>query len=840
MPTEAFEALAYAGSNHKYEVIVTAADGDEAGIDDGRLAHLPPLPQRVRIIFDGVANLRFLVDGVEQTVLGTSPELAAALDELAENSQGGPINLPMAGAVVASVSLSSGFVVWMLRSGALLASLLAARPAWTNLDPLPIFDRRTDGTDLDLAERGTRTVKATPHLRLSLALVALLLSTVLVADFLNLLPRPEQQIRESRKILGEALAIQLSGAVSNGGSQLIQPTLEEIVRRNDDIVYAALLRRDGLELASFGDPTFVDTTSSDLSSDEDLVIPIYEGDMRWGEARLGFAPDSDWGWRYLGISSATLVLMGFLAAACLLTFYLFMRKALSELDPSKVVPRRVMAAFDVLAEGVLIIDERERIVLANRSFATRIGEEPESMVGKNPTRYDWDLKGDALEELPWQTVLKSGEHIVGMPLKIRVDGDQTAFTVNAAPIEDNDGARKGVLITFDDVTPLEAKNAELAKMLAELSVTHQIIEQKNEQLKTLATRDALTGCLNRRAFLESYQEQYSQAERKQTALSVLMIDIDNFKRVNDQYGHLVGDHALKFVSDVIKGSFDRSGFVGRYGGEEFAVALPGVSLEEGLQSAEAFRQAVSKRSMDGLPLESLTVSVGVASFARGLKDSTELLDRADRALYKAKQAGRDRVHQYELSDAVQVARLVEPAPQEEPTHTLDVSQLRARLRDMKKLIREQASDITHKSMHDELTGLPNRFLFQDRLSQAIRSSDRDDSITAVMCLSLSRYRETYDLVGYAAAEELIRQAAKRLESVVRKGDSGDLVYDKRAVTFSRIAENELAMLIVDLHTVESVTSVVSRLTERAGEELHHRRERSQQSRLLRRRAVPAR
>lgn len=653
----------------------------------------------------------------------------------------------------------------------------------------------------------------TPHLRLSIALVALLLSTVLVADFINLLPRPDEQARLARTMVGESLAIQLSGAASNGGTELIQPTLEAIVRRNPEIVYAALLREDGRRVVSFGDGGTAEDDSWDASSGRSLVVPIHEGDIRWGEVRLQFAPTEDWGSLYLGTSTRTLTFMGFLAAACLLMFYLFMRKALSELDPSKAIPRRVMAAFDVLAEGVLIVDERERIVLANRSFAQKMGEEPENMVGKNPKQYGWDLKGDDAQELPWQTVLKSGEHVVGMPLRIRVDADEIAYTVNAAPIEDARSVRRGVLVTFDDMTPIEAKNAELARTLAELNVTQRIIEQKNEQLEELATRDSLTGCLNRRAFLEAYEKVYGRAKRDETALSVLMVDIDNFKGVNDRHGHLVGDEAIKLVVDVLHTSFRGRASVGRYGGEEFAVALPGASLAESLKAADGLRKTLSARvKRSTLPVESLTVSVGVASIAEELADSVTLIDRADRALYKAKETGRDRVCAYEPDDAARPGPRAEPAKSDGATHTLDVKQLRARLRDMKQVIHQQAQDITHKAMHDELTGLPNRFLFMDRLSQAIRASDRNDSITAVLCLSLSRYRETCDLIGYSAAEELIKQAAKRLSTVVRVGDRVDVVGDKRPVTFSRLGDNELAVLVVDVQTVEAVASIVARVT----------------------------
>ena len=132
------------------DVTVTAATQDGPGFDDDRPANLPP-SRRGGTSFggaDGRGGVQFLAD-LEPPVPPISRELAAALDELAKSDQPAPIDLRMTGAVVASVSLSAGFVAWMLRSGALLASLLATRPMWTSFDPLPIFDRRDKQTDAD-------------------------------------------------------------------------------------------------------------------------------------------------------------------------------------------------------------------------------------------------------------------------------------------------------------------------------------------------------------------------------------------------------------------------------------------------------------------------------------------------------------------------------------------------------------------------------------------------------------------------------------------------------------------------------------------------------------------
>ena len=120
-------------------------------------------------------------------------------------------------------------------------------------------------------------------MRLSFGLVTLLISAVFVGDLVGLLPRPEEQARESRKILGEALAVQLARASQTGGPSLIEATLEEIVTRNDSIVHAGLIRVDGSTVASFGPDVSESDAGKNASSFDHLVIPILANQARWGK-----------------------------------------------------------------------------------------------------------------------------------------------------------------------------------------------------------------------------------------------------------------------------------------------------------------------------------------------------------------------------------------------------------------------------------------------------------------------------------------------------------------------------------------------------------------------------
>ncbi len=167
----------------------------------------------------------------------------------------------------------------------------------------------------------------------------------------------------------------------------------------------------------------------------------------------------------------------------------------------------------------------------------------------------------------------------------------------------------------------------------------------------LASHDTLTGLYNRRALYEHAHAELNRAVRKKTSFSLVMLDLDHFKLLNDQFGHLAGDQALRLVAELLmqnKRSYD---YAGRWGGEEFLVVLPVSTLPEAAVVAERFRAAIaaSRLPLPGQEPLSLRVSAGVAS-SSGLKGPLTLdglLQQADEALYRAKAGGRNRVCQYE-------------------------------------------------------------------------------------------------------------------------------------------------------------------------------------------------
>ena len=172
-----------------------------------------------------------------------------------------------------------------------------------------------------------------------------------------------------------------------------------------------------------------------------------------------------------------------------------------------------------------------------------------------------------------------------------------------------------------------------------------------ERVKQLAYLDGLTGIFNRRFFELRILEEIERARRYGTGISVIMADIDQFKRLNDEFGHLLGDEVLRQVSSIFHQHLRKTDVVCRYGGEEFALLLTQANEEQASAVAEKLRRTIEKWQFPGVP-RAITISAGVAAFPLHGRNRDELVRVADSGLYLAKQAGRNRVC---MTDARQAA-----------------------------------------------------------------------------------------------------------------------------------------------------------------------------------------
>ncbi|MBT2661264.1 PAS domain S-box protein [Bacillus sp. ISL-45] len=202
------------------------------------------------------------------------------------------------------------------------------------------------------------------------------------------------------------------------------------------------------------------------------------------------------------------------------------------------------------------------------------------------------------------------------------------------PVKDKSGKSSGMMFATRDVT-------------ARRTIENQLRES-NSLLRKLSSLDGLTGIYNRRAFDEFLRTEWAFACKHKTPVSLLLVDIDYFKKYNDTYGHIQGDECLKTVALELEGFFHEKGyFAARFGGEEFAVVLPNTDVSKGKQLAEEFRSTIQKMNIEHKNSkvgEILTISIGVSSVTPiETVEMKLILEIADRALYQAKQKGRNRI-----------------------------------------------------------------------------------------------------------------------------------------------------------------------------------------------------
>lgn len=200
--------------------------------------------------------------------------------------------------------------------------------------------------------------------------------------------------------------------------------------------------------------------------------------------------------------------------------------------------------------------------------------------------------------------------------------------VSVLPILSNTGVTEYICFLTYDVTDQAIDKQQIKKLNAQLEKTNRL--------------DGMTGLFNRRYWQEQYELSYKLAKRKQYPASVLILDIDHFKKVNDTYGHHTGDQVIKHVSALLQKVARETDVVGRYGGEEFVVLMPCSSQSDAKVLAERIREAVENSSVqhDGITIK-VTVSVGGAEYTQEFKNVEDWLNHADACLYKAKNAGRN-------------------------------------------------------------------------------------------------------------------------------------------------------------------------------------------------------
>jgi two-component system cell cycle response regulator len=277
------------------------------------------------------------------------------------------------------------------------------------------------------------------------------------------------------------------------------------------------------------------------------------------------------------------------------------------------------------ANSVILRFDTKGIIRFINNYGLRFfGFEPDQLVGHNivgtiaPRTEQWE---DGLGALMRDVQQHPERYLLVEAENVRKNGEPIWLTWSNRPILNEKG--------------------ELAEIL---SVGHDISQRKEleAELRKLATTDPLTGIANRRRFLDKAPKEVTRSQRYGRDLSVLMLDVDRFKAINDRYGHAVGDQVLCRLVEVCKDALREHDIIGRLGGEEFAILLPETALDTARTVAERLRKNIETTTVDGESVH-FTVSFGVAQVKGSDETAEEVIRRADEALYRAKRSGRNRV-----------------------------------------------------------------------------------------------------------------------------------------------------------------------------------------------------
>ncbi|WP_194117128.1 sensor domain-containing diguanylate cyclase [Chitinilyticum piscinae] len=296
---------------------------------------------------------------------------------------------------------------------------------------------------------------------------------------------------------------------------------------------------------------------------------------------------------------------------------------------------------------ILRLDPQGRISFVNQYAESYFGYDPDELIGQ-------PLLGTLLPETESTQRNLAGvlEALLTQPEDFPVhvnenlcrDGRRVWVLWTNQPVRNAQGQLTEILSIGNDITEQRQIQLELRRAHEQLQVQYQRIAALQNQLREQAIRDSLTGLFNRRYLEETLERELARAQREQGALSVIMLDVDHFKQVNDRFGHKAGDEVLRALGAYLRARSRSEDVACRYGGEEFAIVLPGAQLGDAVRRAESWREgfAASALEVDGHVLQ-VTLSLGVASFPSHASDAETLLNRADSALYAAKGHGRNRV-----------------------------------------------------------------------------------------------------------------------------------------------------------------------------------------------------
>ncbi|MEL6351111.1 MAG: diguanylate cyclase [Cyanobacteria bacterium J06627_28] len=328
--------------------------------------------------------------------------------------------------------------------------------------------------------------------------------------------------------------------------------------------------------------------------------------------------------------------------------------------------------IEKITDGVIVLDTSDRIIDINPAawqFANRTTSATELKAKEVAGLFSrTQCLGEPVIRVlsKWPTLLQHCQKQDNTELLISIcQQPPLHIDLRMTILCDHNQRPNGKLLVIRDVTDVYQAQSDLRQTVniqrrtqLELKKTNDLLDERLRKIESLqfklkeqAVRDSLTGLFNRRYFEEALSAEFSKAKRAVTPLAIILLDLDNFKHVNDTYGHQAGDRVLEVFSDIMRNHIRTSDIACRYGGEEFILALPGMNLDEANQRANQIRLALKQF---GIAYEGNTINVtvtgGVGAIPEWGGSQDGWISMVDKALYKAKRDGRDRIYKMQLDN----------------------------------------------------------------------------------------------------------------------------------------------------------------------------------------------
>ena len=296
-----------------------------------------------------------------------------------------------------------------------------------------------------------------PKNRIATGLTGAVIAVICLARVGGYIPDRTGLLSKSRSDLAETVALGSSSLIMSNDVQSLNSFLQGVASRNQDIQSFGVRTDEGELVAQVGDHLLWDRMEGDHSNASQIQVPIYQSqDEKWGTVEIRFTDQTS---GLFGILQAlSFGQMFFIGSSCFLLFNFILGMVLKHLDPSKAVPQRVRDALDNLAEGLLILDTKNNILLANTAFANVLGQSPEKLIGKRSESLGIQTHGDA----PWSICLEEKRLVSNERVSLTdAAGKELNYLVNCSPLLGHKGNYCGVMVTFDDVTQLEESRLQL-------------------------------------------------------------------------------------------------------------------------------------------------------------------------------------------------------------------------------------------------------------------------------------------------------------------------------------------------------------------------------------------